>query len=482
MHHGALRNTADNAVQGASAAVPAAAAAAAAAAAHTTKHFLPPIPPKSKILRRHLTKERNRKNSSCRIGGIRHHHQQQQEEQDHYINIKQILGSSGALGGQIWGSASSLCRFIANDIANDNAQRFGSSDCDDDGNDAVGILNQKNSWGERVLQGRPLRQQSPRLPIVELGSGTGAVGIWASIALGRHVILTEHRPPIQAVISSVPYSVDGMYEDDLTCNDDPTAPKPKSKTTSDRLLRLLQENIELNFRHLGRNHDNAEIMDDDHGNDKNYDNEECPGQLNLNHMLFVRELDWKHHERHCQHLLDEFIHSPSSFWSPSSHASPITTSSSGFDCIIGSDLTYDTSTHHDLARTISTLLARNDSYNIESDDTADIVLPTCWIAHQPRVYGFFSSNDIGDRLDGARNEDIQLQSFRAALESVGLTIVKTHTSNGKINAKESQQQHNKSLSTVVDDCPVGSSQRRRQSVHDDKVLILEIRRQGSTDP
>mmetsp|Transcript_2636 Transcript_2636/g.5695 ORF Transcript_2636/g.5695 Transcript_2636/m.5695 type:complete len:461 (+) Transcript_2636:55-1437(+) len=453
-HHGVMGNTA-----GASAA-----AAAAAAAAHSTKHFLPPIPPdnskiisKVRLLRRQRTKaHEGNGNSEIGVGGILHH--QQQEEEDRYICIKQILG--GALGGQIWGSASSLCQFIAN-----NPQRFGEmfvKDNENEGvensdiNDADRILKLKTSLGGPILKDRSLRLQLPhsRLPILELGSGTGAVGIWTSIALCRHVILTEHRPPIQSVMTSVPYSVDGMYEDDLTQNDELS--KPKTRKTSDRLLRLLQENIELNRRHLlfGNNDDSTGNMDD--GTEKDDDVKEDDSMKKMVPMMFVREFDWKHHEEQCQQLLDEFIHSPSS---------PATTRASGFDCILGSDLTYDSSVHKDLARTISKLLAKNGRNH--NDDSS---VPTCWIAHQPRVYGLFNGNDDGDRLGGGRNQDLQLQSFRKALEDVGLSIVRTHCSSS-VTCK-----HANSLSTTSAASSTTSS-RHVQSDQKDKVLILEIRHQ-----
>lgn len=185
-----------------------------------------------------------------------------------------LAQAEGLLGGKIWPSAVALCQYLA---SNDSATPREDTQC------------------------------------VELGSGTGSVGLYAA-ALGYPVILTEHRPPLSAVMTSVAYSVDGT-------------PEELSDVKSDRLLKLLQTNVEANA-HL-------------------FKKEQYP---------VVMELDWINNDT-------------------VSNVASITTKGRGFDLILASDVTYDSPLHQPLADTISGLLTRNSSTSANSK---------CLVSHQQR--------------------------------------------------------------------------------------------------
>lgn len=177
-----------------------------------------------------------------------------------------LAQADGVLGGKIWPAASALCHYLAS--------------------------------------------ISPPADCVELGSGTGAVGLYAA-ALGFPVTLTEHRPPLASVIPSVAYAVDGT-------------PESLGGETSDRLLKLLQQNVDHNM----------ELF------------EQTPKVL---------ELDWTNYD----HVLKVAASSKSK---------------KGFDLVLASDVTYVSVLHQHLADTIAGLLKRN-------SDTSK-----CLVSHQPRLY------------------------------------------------------------------------------------------------
>jgi hypothetical protein len=384
---------------------------------HTTKHFLPPIP---RVLSAGDVVSDS--TSSWCTGDICEHQQQ-------YINIKQIVG--GVLGGQIWGSASSLCRFIIGH-RHDLSPNFHS-----------GVA-------------------SP--PILELGSGTGAVGIWASIALSRQVILTEHRPPILSVMTSVPYNVDGSFDESLLLLDsiddigrDKESKMPTNRMTtrrSDRLLRLLRENVELNRQYFTdcEVSPQQQIMD----NRKRQQDDQ----------ILVRELDWKDHDGYVQKLLNEFCGGGSSSSPSSPSACDREGSTGGFNCIIGSDITYDTSLHDDLARTLSKLLATTrvttDSSSIKRNN-ADRE-STCWIAHQPRVF-----DSLG--------QDSQLRSFQQALQNVGLTVRRIHRSrNTKASPKNRHDDFDyssSSSSSLTTSCLQSCEEIENDEKSDDDAILID---------
>lgn len=173
-----------------------------------------------------------------------------------------LAQAEGSLGGKIWPSAVALCQYLAS-------------------NDSAVIT--------------PPREDTQ---CVELGSGTGSVGLYAA-ALGYPVTLTEHRPPLSAVMTSVAYSVDGTPEEEF------------SNVKSDRLLKLLKTNVEANA-HL-------------------FKKERYP---------VVMELDWINNDTVL-------------------NVASTTTKGRGFDLILASDVTYDSPLHQPLADTISGLLTRN---------------------------------------------------------------------------------------------------------------------------
>jgi len=206
--------------------------------------------------------------------------------------------------------------------------------------------------------------------VVELGSGTGAVGLFAAAAsafASHHhcwrVTLTEHQPPIQAVLSSVPYNVDGSLDTTLmhtNDDDDETAPTPQR--TSDRLLRLIQENLDRN---------RSMFLDDEKS------------------LPRIMELDWTK-PWHAEQVV----------------ASTIRDGNHGFDILLGSDVTYCSNLHDSLAQTMVRLMR-------PEDDVQHHIAPPprCILAHQQRVLNWWKGG-----------QDHQLIRFEKAANRVGLQI------------------------------------------------------------
>lgn len=233
-----------------------------------------------------------------------------------------IATEHGIVGGTIWPAASALCEFLA---------------------EQKSLLSYKDN-----------------LDCLELGSGTGVVGIFAA-GLGFRTILTEHKPPVTSVIPSVPYNADGSFDFGLVGDEDTQIPRK-----SDRLLRLLQENVDRN-RHIFYDTTN-------------------------NGLPKVMELDWtglKHAEK----------------------VASASESSDGFDLVLGSDITYASEIHENLADTIARLLRRRPCSNTAT--SADGLFPSrCIVAHQERVLNL-------------RGQDMQLLSFERAIREAGLEKYRT---------------------------------------------------------
>jgi Lysine methyltransferase len=122
-----------------------------------------------------------------------------------------ISQAEGVLGGVIWAAATSLCRHLL--LYETPLLRATSAD---------GAIN--------------------ATPALELGSGTGFVGIYFAAASNRRVILTERRSPLAAALSSVSYNVDGTLDYDFL--------EGKDIPKSDVMMNLLQENVQQNIHPL----------------------------------------------------------------------------------------------------------------------------------------------------------------------------------------------------------------------------------------
>jgi len=166
--------------------------------------------------------------------------------------------------------------------------------------------------------------------VIELGSGTGAVGIFAA-GLGFRVHLTEYKPPSAAVMPFVPYQSDGSLDLDFMGHED-------FSSDSDCLLQLLAKNVESN-RHI------------------------FPSSLSQ--APLIHELNWTKVE-HIERVLGN-----------------VCPNLEGFDYVLASDVTYFTNLHGDLANTISKLLKNSPM----GANTNMIQWPTCFVAHQRRVLG-----------------------------------------------------------------------------------------------
>lgn len=187
--------------------------------------------------------------------------------------------------------------------------------------------------------------QTHNLQCLELGAGTGAVGLYAAAAgwFSGGVTVTEHLPPSVSVMTSVPYSVDGMLDMNMEVG-------VEGENRSSRLLDLLQENI----------HRNEQVFASSAG------------------MPTVEPLDW------TQPSDANMLRSQSQ-------------QGQGYDIVLGSDVTYISQLHSDLARTIATTLHSSG---------------TCWISHQERVKSI-------------RASDFQLESFQHELHKEGLRVIDT---------------------------------------------------------
>lgn len=240
-----------------------------------------------------------------------------------------LTQADGVLGGRLWPAARALCEFVSR------------------------------------LPDTPMSD----LDCLELGAGTGAVGLYTAAALGCQVTLTERRPPRVSVMSSVPYGVDGTPEFIAGGLNDYAEP-------SDRLLQLLQRNV-----------------------DQNVD------LFVNNNVPRVMELDWNNRS-HFQHV-----------------AASASKTRQGFDLILASDVTYVSRLHQALADTMASLLLRPEQpYHLISRDNhkdsnhrpflqeSSMAIPKCFVSHQERRR----------TLDG---QDLQLAEFERALLQAGLVPV-----------------------------------------------------------
>jgi len=242
-----------------------------------------------------------------------------------------LLQVDGVLGGKVWPAAVALCQYL------------------------------------KQQQQQQQHDSAYQSTVVELGSGTGAVGIYAAAVLGySNVMLTEHRPPKLSVITSVPYSVDGSLELDESVFQ-----------KSNRLLDLLYTNID---------HNRALFA--------------VPNLLPPR----VMELDWTD-PSHSQRLLQEVL---------------AATDKKVIDLILVSDCTYVAEMHTPLANTISSLLSKPTSNTSrikpaahERSTPVPVAVPKCLISHQQRLpkWGW-----LGRR-------DSQLAKLESALQRACLDIV-----------------------------------------------------------
>ena len=177
------------------------------------------------------------------------------------VSVK-LAQTDRLLGGTIWPAAAVLCHYLVNTA--DTRPRGDVVDC------------------------------------VEVGAGTGAVGIYAAAALGYSVTLTEYRPTSAAAAAAA------LVESNSDSDGD-DAPK---LVKSDRLLNLLQQNVDEN-RHL-------------------FQSTKCPP--------LVRELDFRDLKTAKQ-------------------VAASSKTQEGFDLILASDVTYTPSLHQPLADTLAELLA-----------------------------------------------------------------------------------------------------------------------------
>lgn len=200
-----------------------------------------------------------------------------------------IATEDGIVGATIWPAASTLCDYLAKQ--------------------------------------KTLLSHKRQLQCLELGSGTGIVGLFAA-SLGFQMVLTDHKPPFASVIPSVPYNPDGTMDLNLIGNNSDQSGQEYRK--SDRLLRLLQANVDQNQQLFASCEKRPRVM----------------------------ELDWTK-EQHIQDIL------------------AASEESKGYDLVIGSDLTYSSELHQFLAETMARLLRKNSAESI--------ILSRCLLAHQDRI-------------------------------------------------------------------------------------------------
>lgn len=229
-----------------------------------------------------------------------------------------ISTAEGVLGGTLWPSASLMCQYVMD--------RYFQPATQTDAKKKIDV----SSWN-----------------VLELGSGTGAVGIFvAALGIFKGVHLSEHKPPMVAAIPSVPYNVDGTMDTDLF-----SIGSQEGMRRSDRLLKLLHHNVQENSHIWG---------------------EDTPPSWPPR----VHELDWSI-ENHSENILRD-------------------TGLDGFDLILASDVTYISELHQSLADTAARLLA-NTNYQSST--------PTCLMAHQQRVLNLqgedFQLKKFQESLDSA---------------------------------------------------------------------------------
>lgn len=277
-----------------------------------------------------------------------------------------IAKAEGVLGGTVWPSAGVLCQHLL-----DHYHRP--------------VSQQQNS---HQVQSNNNPFQSCN--VLELGSGTGAVGIFAaSLGIFRSVHLTEHKPPVTAVMSSVPYAVDGTLEDlemvsSLWDNTESNSNHERI-ARSDRLLKLLARNVEQN---------------DPSAMPPLEDTDSTVQQITSSWPPSIHELNWTIPEH-----VDRILQQSSS------------DCSQGFELLLASDVTYFSGLHGPLATTIARLLKPSSVTPCEAMSTT--LLPQspsiskCLVAHQTRVWNF-------------QGGDSQLHSFETALKDAGLDIVTVH--------------------------------------------------------
>uniref|UniRef100_A0A6U6GS73 Calmodulin-lysine N-methyltransferase n=1 Tax=Odontella aurita TaxID=265563 RepID=A0A6U6GS73_9STRA len=208
-----------------------------------------------------------------------------------------LARSDGVLGGRIWPAAVALCEYL------------------------VSV------------------KQTHALECVELGSGTGAVGLFAA-AMGYAVTVTEHRPALTSARPPVTAAADGTPED-------------LDMERSDQLLSLLQTNVDENL-HL------------------------------FEHLPRVLELDWTDTHQ-VQHVAA----------SSESH-------DKGFDLILASDVTYISQFHQPLADTIACLLHQDISRD-SCDSRAEraTMRSKCLLSHQERLLNLRGSDSQLDGFEQA---------------------------------------------------------------------------------
>lgn len=211
-----------------------------------------------------------------------------------------LATADSVLGGNVWPSASALCQFLLHHHQHYHRPQ----------------LETKKNWD-----------------CVELGSGTGAVGLFAAAALGCRVTLTEHCPPMTSVLTSIPYAPDGTPEwifPDNNTRDDSNFLQRKSR----RLLDLIELNVQQNS-HL------------------------------FSQPPRVLELDWTDPQQAQQ-------------------VQGASQSGDGYNLVLASDVTYFTQLHPSLADTIATIL-RKDQNNSNDDKETVMTTPKCFVSHQVRL-------------------------------------------------------------------------------------------------
>lgn len=273
--------------------------------------------------------------------------------------------AEGVLGGVIWPAAATLCRHL--------------------------------------LQIERERSSSPpnRLAL-ELGSGTGCVGLYFAAALKRNVILTEHRPPLAAALTSVAYNVDGTLDYNLLEGQD----MPKS----DILINLLHINVQQNrdlfettTTSITRPPPNLKSMQE--------------SKVAQNFRPIVEELDWTKPD-HADRILKTY----------NQHLE----NGGGFPLLFASDVTYISSLHAPLARTIATLLDRSSRPSSS---------PKCWIAHQERVVDLLGQDhQLNHFLEALEKENLQVTIQTASTAAAAAFETDPTTSDGSMEPKQSLEE------------------------------------------
>jgi predicted nicotinamide N-methyase len=273
----------------------------------------------------------------------------------------------GVLGGTVWPAAVALCHYLRH-----HRQALG--------------------FGGEYDNNEQQQQQQP-LTVVELGSGTGAVGLYAAGLCSNSrvsVLLTDHRPPLEAVMTGVAYHPDGTPE--------------LLQGKSDRLLHLLEKNIQ----------DNASVL-----------SQYC--------LPKVMELDWTR-PSHADKVRAEIQNNNTDGDNDNESLNLL---------VLASDVTYLTSMQDSLVATISRLLYQKEA-SLSSANTNDVAanaVPKCLVAHQERLLDW-------------RGRDMQLQGFVEAANKVGLDVTTTTRNQqegaGTAGAEEdSGKQYNVSILEVV---------------------------------